>query len=500
MNGDIYMSKDKNTDTNVNLYSNYEKNYSLIDETLKDCPDIIRRQVILNSGKKGCFFFVQGLCDLDLFQRDFMTPLLNLQKLDSEEIKYLPNKIPVAGLTFPIIIDKIIQDILAGNAVFICDGLNTGISCTLKKYEKRTIQEPEGEKSVRGDHDGFIEDMATNIATIRRKLKTPNLKFKDFIIGNVSHQTVSVAYLENIANPNLLQIISDKITQLDSDGFVASGEIEQIIADHPNSIFPQYLATERPDKAVAGLLEGRFVIMLQETSFVMIAPVTYHAFTQAPEDYSTHWVGATYLRLLRTFATLIAFFLPGIYIALLSFHYYMIPLPLLVQLAQSRAKVPFPPVIEAFMIEFMIEMVREASIRLPSFITASISIVGGLVIGQTAIQAGIVSDLMVIVIATSAIAGFTMPTYDLGISIRLVKYAIMITSSIFGILGVIIPMVMVLAHLIVLDSLGEPYFQPIAPFKFGDLKDTYIRAPIRYLKKRPDVAKPLDKERGKKNG
>jgi len=494
------MSEDKNKDTNVNLDKDYDKNFSLIDGTLKDCPDIIRRQVILNSGKKGCFFFVQGLCDVDLFQRDFMTPLLNFKKLDSEDLKYLPNKIPVAGLSFPTVISNILQDVLAGNVVFICEGLNQGISCTLKKYEKRSIQEPEGEKSVRGDHDGFIEDMATNISTLRRKLKTVDLKFKSFTVGNISHQTVSVAYLEGIANPNLLQIISDKINQLDSDSFIAIGYLEQIIADHPNSIFPQYLSTERPDKAVAGLLEGKFVIMLQETSFVMVAPVSFFAFTQAPEDYSTHWVGATYLRMLRTIALLIALFLPGIYIALLTYHYYMIPLPLLVQLAQSRTKVPFPPVIEAFLIEFMIEMVREASIRLPSFITASISIVGGLVIGQTAIHAGIASDLMVIIIAASAIAGFTMPTYDLGISIRLVKYIVMITSSIFGILGVVVPMVTLLAHLLVLDSLGEPYFQPIAPFKFDDLKDTYIRASIRYLKKRPDVAKPLDKERGKKNG
>ncbi|MBX4260015.1 spore germination protein [Clostridium estertheticum] len=492
------MVEDKNI--NVNLYKDYEKNFSIIDDILKNSPDIIRRKVILNSGKKGCFFFVQGLCDIDLFQRDFMTPLLKLEKLDSDDIKYLPSKIFVAGLTFPLVIDSLIKDILAGNAVFICEGLSVGISCTLKKYEKRSIQEPEGEKSIRGDHDGFIEDMATNIATIRRKLKTPNLKFKDFTVGNVSHQTVSVAYIENIANPNLLQIITDKINQIDTDSLIAIGYLEQIIADHPNSIFPQYLATERPDKAIAGLLEGKFVIMLQETSFVLIAPVTFHAFTQAPEDYTTHWIGATYLRLLRTIATLIALFLPGTYIALLSYHYYMIPLPLLVSLAESRTKVPFPPVIEAFLIEFMIEMVREASIRLPSFITASISIVGGLVIGQTAIQAGVASDLMVIIIAASAIAGFTMPTYDLGISIRLCKYITMITSSIFGILGVVVPIVTLLAHLLVLDSLGEPYFQPIAPFKFGDLKDTYIRAPIRYLKKRPDVAKPKNKERGKKNG
>jgi len=484
----------------VNLSNNYDKNFSVIDETLKDCPDIIRRKVILNSGQMGCFFFVQGLCDIDLFQRDFMTPLLKLEKLDDEEIKYIPNKLPVAGLTFPLIIDSVIKDILAGNAVFICHGLNCAISCTLKKYEKRTIQEPEGEKSIRGGHDGFIEDMATNISTIRRKLKTPNLKFKDFSIGDISHQSVSVAYIEGIANPNLLKIISDKINNVDSDGFIAIGYLEQIIADHPNSIFPQYLATERTDKAIAGLLEGKFIIMLQETSFVLIAPVTFHAFTQAPEDYSTHWIGATYLRLLRTVSTLIALFLPGIYIAVLTYHYYMIPLALVVPLAESRSKVPFPPIVEAFLIEFMIEMVREASIRLPSFITASISIVGGLVIGQTAIQAGIASDLMVIIIAASAIAGFTMPTYDLGISIRIIKYIVMVCSAIFGIVGVIVPMVTLLAHLLVLDSLGEPYFQPIMPFKFGDLKDTYIRAPIKYLKKRPDIAKPKDKERGNKNG
>ena len=494
------MNEDKNKNKNINLYNNYEKNFSVIDEILKDCPDIIRRKVILNSGKKGCFFFVQGLCDLDLFQRDFMTPLLKLEKLDSDDIKDIPYKIPVAGITFPLVIDSLISDILAGSAVFICDGLTVGISCTLKKYEKRSIQEPEGEKSIRGDHDGFIEDMATNISTIRRKVKTSNLKFKNFTVGSASHQTVSVAYLENIANPNLLKIISDKISNLNSDGFIAIGYLEQIITDHPNSIFPQYLATERPDKAIAGLLEGKFIIMLQETSFVLIAPVTFHAFTQAPEDYSTHWIGATYLRLLRTIATLIAIFLPGIYIAVLSYHYYMIPLALLVPLAQSRSRVPFPPVVEAFLIEFLIETIREASIRLPSFITASVSIVGGLVIGQTAIQAGIASDLMVIIIAASAIAGFTMPTYDLGISIRIVKYIVMVASSMFGIVGVVIPMVGLLAHLLVLDSLGEPYFQPIAPFKFGDLKDTYIRAPIKYLKKRPDIAEPKDKKRGANNG
>jgi hypothetical protein len=437
---------------------------------------------------------------MDLMQRDFIAPVLNLKKLDEEDLKYLPNKIPVGGLTFPLVIDSLIADILAGNIVLIVEGVSYGISCTLKKYEKRAIDEPVGEKSVRGGHDGFTEDMATNIATLRRKLKNSNLKFKNFTIGATSNQTVAIAYLEHIANPSLLQILCDKLSKLDYDAFIGIGYLEQIIMDHPNSIFPQYLATEKPDKATAGLLEGRFVIMLQETPFVLIVPITIYSFTQTTDDYTVHWIGATYLVMLRMIAILVTLFLPGIYIAILSFHYYMIPLSLLVPIAESRAKVPFPPVIEAFLIEFIIEMIREASIRLPSFITSSISIVGGLVIGQAAVQAGIVSDLMIIIIAASAIAGFTIPNYDMGVSFRIVKYVTMICSAIFGIIGVIIPMVTLFSHLLVLDSLGEPYFQPIAPFKFRDLKGAIIRAPFKYLKRRPDVAKPKDKERGNGNG
>lgn len=488
---------DNDNNTNVNLYNDFDKNFFLIDDKLKDCPDIIRRKFILNSGKKGCFFYIQGLCDMDLLQRDFIAPVLKMKKLNEEDLEYLPTKIPVGGLTFPSVIDNLIADILAANVVLIVEGISCGISCSLKKYEKRSIDEPQGEKSVRGGHDGFTEDMATNIATIRRKVKNSNLKFKNFVVGATTNQTVTIVYLEHIANPDLLQMLCDKLSKLNYDSFSGIGYIEQIIMDHPNSIFPQYLSTERPDKAVSGLMEGRFVIMLQETAHVLIVPVTLSSFTQAPDDFNSHWTGGTYLNLLRTVAMLMALFLPGAYIAVLTFHYYMIPLSLLVQVAESRSRVPFPPVMEAFLIEFIIEMLREASIRLPSFITSSISIVGGLVIGQAAVQTGIVSNLMIIIISATAIAGFTIPSYDLSITIRLIKYITMIAASIFGIIGVIIPMVTLLAHLIVLESLGQPYFQPIAPFKFKDLKNTYIRAPFKYLRRRPDVAKPKDKERGK---
>ncbi|MDP4178086.1 MAG: spore germination protein [Bacillota bacterium] len=489
-----------NNNSAKNLYDNFEKNFSELDYTFSDCPDIIRRRVAFDSGAKGCFFYVQGLCDANLMQRDVIMPILKLEKIDTNELKYISSKIPVGQLTFPVKFDALIKDILSGNVVFICDGLNCAISFALRKYEKRVIDEPKGEKNIRGNHDGFIEDLETNMAILRRKIKNPNLKFKNFTIGAASNQTVSIAYLDNVANPNLLKTLCDKISNVDYDCFIGIGYLEQLMIDHPKSIFPQYLSTERPDKAVAGLLEGRFVLMLQETSFVLILPVTFFSFIQTTDDHTVNWIGGTYLVMLRLMAIFVTLFVPSTYIAILTFHYYMIPLSLLVPIAQSRAKVPFPPVVEAFLIEFIIEMIREASIRLPTFITSSISIVGGLVIGQAAVQAGIVSDLMIITIGAAAIAGFTIPTYDMGISFRLFKYFTMITSSIFGVIGVVVPAMLLLSHLLVLDSLGEPYFQPIEPFKFRDLKDTLIRAPLKYLKKRPDIAKPLDKERGNGNG
>lgn len=202
------------------------------------------------------------------------------------------------------------------------------------------------------------------------------------------------------------------------------------------------------------------------------------------------------LRMLSLFITLL---LPAIYIALLSFHYYMLPFTLLVPLAESRSRVPFPPVVEALLMEIIIEMIRESAIRLPTYIGATIGVVGGLVIGQAAVQAGIVSTLMIIIVAVTAIAGFTIPNYDFGISIRMMRFAFMIFAAIFGMVGIAVLLTLFFSHLLILTSLGQPYFQPIAPLKIKDLKDVNMRLPLKFLKRRPDIAKPKDKVRGKKN-
>lgn len=268
---------------NVNLTDDFENNFTIIDSRFSDCLDLVKRKVTLGTGQTGCFFYIQGICDQDLIQRDFISPILNMKQDDFNNIDYLKNKIAVSGLTTPFAITNIIDDILAGNVVFIIDGLNFSVSCILKKYDKRELTEPENEKIVRGSHIGFIEDLQTNVVTLRRSIKNTNLKFKTFKVGTESNQTLNIVYLDNIANPKLLKILIDKVSKLNYDAFLGIGYVEHIITDHPNSIFPQYLATERPDKAVAGLFEGRFVLMLEGTSFVLIVPVSFHSILQTPD-------------------------------------------------------------------------------------------------------------------------------------------------------------------------------------------------------------------------
>jgi spore germination protein len=221
---------------------------------------------------------------------------------------------------------------------------------------------------------------------------------------------------------------------------------------------------------------------------------------QAPDDYYGSWILHSLNRLLRFLALVIALFLPALYIAIVSYHYYMIPLNLLIPLAESRANVPFPPIIEVLILETTLEMLREATIRLPTFIANSVGVVGGLIIGQAAVSAGIVSNIIIIVVAVTAIACFIIPNYDMALSIRYTRFIVMFFASIFGIIGIVICTLFILAHLVVLESMGEPYMKPIFPFNYNGFKDTFLRPSLKRLKKRSSMTHPLDKTRGEKNG
>ena len=253
--------------------------------------------------------------------------------------------------------------------------------------------------------------------------------------------------------------------------------------------------TERPDAAASHLMQGRICVVVDRSPSVLIAPMTMTAFFQSVDDYSTRWIAASFIRFLRFFAFFVAAFLPALYIAVISFNYEIIPLNLLLSIGESRGQVPFSPILEALIMELTLEMLREAGIRLPAPIGQTVGIVGGIVIGQTAVQAGIVSNIMVVVVALTGISSFIIPNYDMSSAIRLIRFPMMLLSSMFGIFGLTIGWMILIAHLISLESLGTPYGSPLAPFRIKDMKDTFVRLPLWLMKSRPTSTQPLQKKR-----
>lgn len=484
--------------SNKNLSNKLKDNLEELKNRFKECPDIIQKEIMLKEAKTGCCVFLKYFSDEDLLQNNFISPLMSMDYSvlsNKNVIEYLP----ALETSICMDVDTLVKFIMEGMAVFLIDGVNFAISCSAVKLENRSINEPDGEKNVRSARDGFIESLSTNMTILRRRIKNNNLKFKTVAIGNITNQTLQIAYIEGIANPEILNTLYNRIKSINIDGALSIGHIEQLITDSKYSPFPQYSATERPDKVAASLLEGRMAVMLDETPFVLIAPVPFISFFQASDDYSSNWMVGTALRLIRIIGVIIALTLPALYVSVTSFQYYLVPLNILVQLGQSRFNVAFPPIIEAILMEFTIDMLREASIRLPTYIGTTIGVVGGIIIGQAAVNAGIVSNLFIIIIGITAIASYVIPSYEFGLAIILLRICTLILSSFFGMVGIVVSLIYILIHLMSLESLGQPYLTPIIPFKPGDIKDTILRFPIQFMNKRPHMPKPLNNDRGCKN-
>ncbi|WP_338131031.1 spore germination protein [Cohnella rhizosphaerae] len=366
-----------------------------------------------------------------------------------------------------------------------------------KFWNSRPVEEPQTEALIRGPRDGFTEDFRTNTALVRRRLRDPNLRFETFQLGRRSRTDVAVVYVEGIVNDKLLQEVRRRIHTIDVDEVAGSGFIEQWLTDHQLSPFPQIMSTERPDKLSAALLQGKVGIIVDNSPFQLIMPMTLFAFFHSPEDYYQNWIVSTAIRVMRFGAAFLATFMPAFYIALTEFHHGMLPSELAFSIAGSREGVPFPSVVEAFAMEATLELLREAGIRLPKPIGQTIGIVGGLVIGEAAVRAGIVSPIMVIVVAITAISSFSLPSYTFAISLRLLRFLVMLSAALFGLYGIVLAYIMLNIHIANLKSFGIPYSTPFAPTFLSDWKDLILRAPLSMMTGRPKMMRTKDKNRSK---
>lgn len=470
------------------LSVNLNENLRLFQMIFTDCSDVVFRSFLIGNQIEALLIYIDGLADLEEIDSNLLSPLMQDITEHQDMMNQLKkNKIAVANVKE---IDSVIEgkeSILSGNPLLLMEGEKRALSLGLSKWEKRSIEEPVAEGVVRGPREGFIENLRVNTALLRRKIKSQDLKMKSMKIGRYTKTDVVIAYIEGLVDHTLLEEVQNRLQRIDLDGVLESGYIEELIEDHPFSPFPQILDTERPDVVAANLLEGRVAILIDETPFVLVLPITFFSLLQAPEDYYQRFLVSNCIRWLRYVFFAISLLAPSLYVAILTFHHEMVPTILLVGIASARESVPFPALVEALIMEITFEALREAGIRLPKQVGAAVSIVGALVIGEAAVSAGLVSEIMVIVVALTGIASFMVPRYVQGAAFRMLRIPIMLLAGTLGLLGVMFGVIAISIHLCKLRSFGVPYLSPIGPAKVRDWKDVIVRAPWWMLNTRPHL-------------
>lgn len=364
---------------------------------------------------------------------------------------------------------------------------------------KRQVSIPEVEYSVVGPKESFIEDINTNLNLVKKRLAIPDLSIDKLKVGTVTKTDVAVLSIKGIADDENIKTVIQRLHDIQIDQIIDSTYVQQIIADNQNSPFPQLLNTERPDRIASILVEGKVAIFVDGSPNVLIGPTTLVEFFTAFEDYFLNWAIASAFRLIRIFAVFFSILITPLYVAILTHHFEVIPKSLLGTLVSSRAQVPFPPVLEVIVLELTIELLREAGARLPTKIGQTIGIVGGIVIGTASVDAGLTSSVLLILVALAALGSFTTPVYQMGNTIRLVRFPLIIFAHVYGMFGVAVGITYIMVHLLKLTSLGRPFFEPIFPFRYKDLKDSVIRLPFNLQNKRPFLVRPEKVTRANKN-
>ncbi len=487
---------------------NFEENFNKFKEYLEDGQDVIFRQFISVLGNIKCgVIFIDGLSNKEFIQQSIIEPLvLTSGQILGEKREELAREMTAKTIMQKIVsvaeikeaenLDKAMLPLLSGETILVIDGYNKVVVIGTRMWAARSVGEPPSEALVRGPREGFTETIRFNTALLRRRVRDPNFVIKNMTVGRRSKTNVVIAYIKGIAQPDLVETIETRIKKIDVDDIHESGQIEQFIEDNNLSPFPQIQNSERPDTAVASIMEGRVVILVDGTPFVLIAPTSLYQFFQSPEDYYERWIIGTLLRMLRWIGSFISTLAPALYIAIVSYHPGMLPTKLALAVAATRETVPFPAFVEALLMEMTIELLREAGARLPKAIGQTIGVVGGIIIGDAAVRAGITSPFMVIIVAVTAIASFIIPSYNIAIAFRLVRFPLMVLSATLGLYGVMLGFILINIHMVMLKSFGSNYMSPIAPIMIKDWKDVLIRAPLQWMNRRPEYINPIDIDRG----
>ncbi|MDQ1914426.1 spore germination protein [Paenibacillus sp. GD4] len=456
-------------------------------------PNLIAKQVSFGF-RKGCIFYLNTIVDQDLLQRDVIGTLIHLDhEPTTDDFK---EQFPVGAVKQGTTLSALVDDLFQG-WVYLYLGDRPGLLFYLYKPKERTPGKPDVESQVLGPQVGFTEILNSNIALLQTYLPNPDLCQEMLQVGTRTKTQVALLYVKQVADDHLVEQLRTRIEELSFDGIVDSAVLVQLIDDNKASIFPQMILTERIDRVTFSLLEGKLVLLVSGSPFAIVCPATMMDFFSSAEDHLVRWNMGTFTRFLRVFAMVLSLLFTPVYVAALTFHYEIVPTAMVVPLAESRTRVPFPPLLEALFLESTIELLREAGARLPTKVGQTIGIVGGIVIGQAAVQAGFTSNILIIIVALGALSSFVTPVYLMGITIRIIRFPLIILAGLFGGLGIMIGVCFLLIHLLRLTSLGQPYLYPLVPFRWTDQMDSLLRFPFSFLRKRSPYTHGEDQHRWK---
>ncbi len=484
------------------VVTDIEENIRQYRRLFSQCSDIKMRQMLLGKemNVRCMVAYIETSVGNMILEQSILGKTLNrLCQIPSEAVLSCvsQNSLGLSDAAPMETIEDAAAGMLSGDAILFVDGYNRALKIPDKGYPNMGVTKTDSEKVIRGSNEGFAESVKVNTALIRKRIRSPKVKVKEKKVGVRSKTNVDLVYMEGLADPGLLKTIEKRLDAFEIDGILDSGSIEQLTEEDWLSPFPQFQTTLRPDRAAMSILEGRIVLLVDNSPSALILPTDYNSFIQTSDDYYNRWEIASFTRLLRYVAAFLAMVLPGFYLAVTNFHTQILPTSLLLSFAASRQGVPFPGLVEILLMELSFELLREAGIRLPGAMGNTIGIVGGLIIGQAAVDANIVSAMVVIVVAMTALCSFAIPNEEFATAFRLLKFAFIFLCAFLGFYGFLLGLLFVLIHLSHLESFGIPYMTPFvdsARDMQGE-RDSLIRPPAWTLNRRPIYANPGERIR-----
>lgn len=470
-------------------------NLQQLQDTIGQSSDVILRRVNEPGIKpEMALVYISGLVNQDTLNQDVLLTLTKHPALQAPDLspewmyaKIKDEVLPIGEVSECKTFEALHFMLFEGHTLILIDGVNRALSADTAGWEKRSITEPSSQGVTRGPKESFTEDLRTGTSLMRRRIKSADLRIEEYKIGQRTHTDIAMVYLKGIADDQVLSEIRRRLNAINTDAILESNYIEELIQDGGLTPFPTIQNTERPDALAGGILEGQVGILIDGTPFALLAPSTFFSFFQSSEDYYQRFDISSFLRLIRFTSFFVSMMLPALYIAITTFHQEMIPTTLLVSLAAQREGVPLPALIEALMMELTFDVLREAGVRMPRAIGPAISIVGALVLGQAAVQAGLVSAAMVIVVSFTAICNLVIPAQAISNSIRLIRFLMMLIAGLLGLFGIMSFLIVLLIHMAGLRSFGVPYLSPVAPLTIRYWKDIFIRAPHSMMRTRPQI-------------